>query len=128
MSAQAAPQLPLGYSVEEANALLPFLSRRTMWRRIEDGSIPSVKLGRRVIIPRQAIEQLLAAADPKRGPVVEVVGRDDLGLPERRLQIAVAYVQAIDGSRAMVGNQWIEITAGLEELRSAWVAYRGDPR
>ena len=48
------------------------LGERTVRRRVLDGSIPGRKIGRRFVIPRWAIEQLLAppgdtaTAEPRR--------------------------------------------------------------
>lgn len=49
-------------TVEEAGRFLG-ISRATAWRRIWDGSLPSVRLGRRVLVSRARLEALLAGDD-----------------------------------------------------------------
>lgn len=48
------------FSVSETAQLLD-VDRRTVSRAIEDGDIPSVRLGRRVLIPRLPLLALLGA-------------------------------------------------------------------
>jgi excisionase family DNA binding protein len=48
----------LTLSVPEAARLLG-VSRMTAYTAIRDGTIPSLKLGRRVLVPRAALERLL---------------------------------------------------------------------
>ena len=48
----------LVYSVAEAGKLLG-LSRGLMYEGIRTGQIPSVKIGRRILIPRAALDRLL---------------------------------------------------------------------
>ena len=45
-------------TVDEAAAFLG-VSRTTAWRRVWDGELPSIRLGRRVLIPRARLEALL---------------------------------------------------------------------
>lgn len=58
----------LTYSVETAARLLG-ISRALAYQLVRAGDIPSVKLGRRVLIPRQAVAGLVGAPtadDPER--------------------------------------------------------------
>ena len=58
---------PLVYTIQEA-AILLNLGRSSMYQAVRNGSIPSVKLGRRILIPRTALEQfLLTAGYPENG-------------------------------------------------------------
>ncbi len=50
---------PATYSVEEASRLLG-ISRQTGYLGVREGSIPSIKIGRRLVVPRAALERLLA--------------------------------------------------------------------
>ena len=52
-------QLPLAMSVEQAAAALG-LGRNTCYSLCASGALPVVRLGRRLVIPRQALERLLA--------------------------------------------------------------------
>ena len=57
----------LVYTIREAASLLT-LGRSSMYQAVRNGSIPSVKLGRRILIPRAALEQfLLTAGHPENG-------------------------------------------------------------
>ena len=53
---------PLVYSPDEARKLLK-ISRGLMYEAISSGQIPSIRIGRRLLVPRSALEKLLA--DPK---------------------------------------------------------------
>jgi len=48
-------------TVNEAAAFLG-VSRATAWRRVWDGSLPSIRLGRRVLIPRARLEAMVDEA------------------------------------------------------------------
>jgi len=52
------PDTPLVYSVEAAGRLL-MLSRATAYAMCKSGSIPTVKFGRAVRVPRRALEAML---------------------------------------------------------------------
>jgi excisionase family DNA binding protein len=52
---------PVVYNVDEVAELLG-IGRSSVYRRIADGTIRTVKVGRRVLIPRAALEELLAEA------------------------------------------------------------------
>jgi len=60
---------PVVYSVEEARKILR-LSRGLMYEAIHNGQIPSVKVGRRILIPVAALNRFLdgtaAMVDEKR--------------------------------------------------------------
>ena len=55
----------LVYTVEEAGRLLG-VSRTTAYECVRTGQLPSVRLGRRIVVPRAAIEALLAGPDSDR--------------------------------------------------------------
>lgn len=52
---------PLAMSVEEAARLL-CISRTLAYEAVAKGELPAVRLGRRIIVPRRALEQFLAGA------------------------------------------------------------------
>ena len=54
----------LTVSVPEAARLLG-VSRMTAYSAIREGVIPSLRIGRRVLVPRAALDRLLAQADPQ---------------------------------------------------------------
>lgn len=59
---QSSGTLPLGrvaFSVPECAEALG-VSKDSVWREIYSGRLHSVRLGRRVLIPRKALEELLA--------------------------------------------------------------------
>lgn len=45
-------------SVEEARKLLG-LSRGLMYQAVKSGQVPSIRIGRRILIPRALLEQML---------------------------------------------------------------------
>lgn len=47
------------YSVEEAARLLG-IGRNTAYDAVNRGEIPSIRIGRRLVIPRDALERMLA--------------------------------------------------------------------
>jgi excisionase family DNA binding protein len=51
--------LRLVYSIDEVAVLLG-VSRNHAFKQVRDGAIPSVKLGRRLLVPKQALAALLA--------------------------------------------------------------------
>lgn len=51
----------LTISVAEAAQLLG-LSPNHTWRLVQNGELPSFRLGRRVLVPRKALEQLVETA------------------------------------------------------------------
>ena len=53
----------LTITVPEAAQLLG-VSRMTAYTAVREGSIPSVRIGRRLLVPRAALERFLAAARP----------------------------------------------------------------
>ncbi len=56
----------LTYLPDEVARLLR-VSRRAVYRRIERGEIPSLRLGRRVLIPKAALDALLASPPRRNG-------------------------------------------------------------
>jgi excisionase family DNA binding protein len=55
---QSQPADRLTYSVEEA-ALLLGVSRNSAYEAVRKGELPTVRLGRRILIPRSRLEALL---------------------------------------------------------------------
>lgn len=53
---------PLALTVEEAARLLG-ISRTLAYESVARGDLPAVRLGRRIVVPRRALEQLLAPPD-----------------------------------------------------------------
>jgi len=47
------------YTVEEAGRLLG-LSRNTAYARATDGSLPTIRFGRRLLVPKAALDRLLS--------------------------------------------------------------------
>jgi excisionase family DNA binding protein len=62
------------------------ISRATVYRRIADGTIPSLKLGRRVVVPVEALERLLVGP-PAATPPIAPIPTSHSKLPDRRLRI-----------------------------------------
>lgn len=58
---QNAAPARLTWTVEEAADLLG-ISRPSGYEGVRTGAIPSVRIGRRILVPRAALEQLLATA------------------------------------------------------------------
>jgi excisionase family DNA binding protein len=50
-------------TVEEAAAVLG-ISRGLAYQAARDGSIPTIRIGRRLVVPRRALEKLLERAIP----------------------------------------------------------------
>lgn len=53
---------PLVYEVAEVAQLLD-ISENSTYAAIHRGEIPSIRLGRRLLVPRRALHALLAASD-----------------------------------------------------------------
>lgn len=53
---------PLTYTVSEAASLLG-ISRNSAYEAVRVGDLPSIRLGRRILIPRRRLEHLLASGD-----------------------------------------------------------------
>ena len=49
------------YTVEEAGKILG-LSRNTAYARATDGSLPTIRFGRLLLVPRAALDRLLGGA------------------------------------------------------------------
>ena len=59
-------------TVEEAAKLLR-ISRGLAYEMVRQGALPTIRLGRRILVPRQALERMLA----NTGHVFEEEGRPD---------------------------------------------------
>jgi excisionase family DNA binding protein len=51
------------FSVEEAGCEILGLSKCSAYAAAKSGSIPTVRVGRRLIVPRRALERLLGGAE-----------------------------------------------------------------
>ena len=56
----------LVYTVEEAATLLG-ISRSFAYEAVQNGRIPSMRIGRRILVPKAALERFLAETDPPQG-------------------------------------------------------------
>ncbi|MFA5064942.1 MAG: helix-turn-helix domain-containing protein [Dehalococcoidia bacterium] len=69
----------LTYNVEETGKALG-LSRASAYKAVHDGSIPTIRLGRRIVVPRVQLEKLLNGkqADAKQieRPMVEKINME----------------------------------------------------
>ncbi len=54
------------YSVEEAAKILG-IGRSAAYQAVRTGEIPAIRIGKRLLIPVQALEQLLSTATRDRG-------------------------------------------------------------
>ena len=61
---------PLVYSVSEVKKLLG-ISRGLAYEAIRTGQIPSIRFGRRILVPRFGLEQLLKEAGKITGGDIE---------------------------------------------------------
>jgi hypothetical protein len=52
---------PLFYSVPKAAKLLT-ISTRSAWRRVADGTLPTIQIGHRRLVPSSAIDRLAGSA------------------------------------------------------------------
>lgn len=57
----------LAISVEEARQLLG-LSRGLMYDALHRGEIPSIRIGRRILVPRAALQHMLEGRPNQKGP------------------------------------------------------------
>ncbi|HEY3673061.1 MAG TPA: helix-turn-helix domain-containing protein [Acidimicrobiia bacterium] len=62
LDSQSSNQERLVWSVEEAGRRLG-ISRAHAYELVARGDLPHLRLGRRLVIPKQALESLLAAGD-----------------------------------------------------------------
>jgi excisionase family DNA binding protein len=51
------------YTIEEAGALLG-LSRNSVYKAAHSGALPTVRIGFRLLVPRQALDQMLKHGTP----------------------------------------------------------------
>ena len=58
-----------GVTVPEAAQLLG-VSRMTAYSAVREGSIPSVRIGRRLLVPRAALERLLTLPEPIKSEAI----------------------------------------------------------
>jgi excisionase family DNA binding protein len=56
----------LTLTVEETAKLLG-IGRKQSYEGVATGDIPSIRIGRRILVPRVALEQMLAKVQPKAG-------------------------------------------------------------
>lgn len=56
----AASEEPLVFTVDEAAVLLR-ISRGLAFAAVRDGTMPHIRIGRRILIPRDAVHRLLQA-------------------------------------------------------------------
>lgn len=56
----------LTYSVEEAGQLLG-ISRNSAFEAARRGDLPTIRIGRRLLVPKAALERLLVGAGQGRG-------------------------------------------------------------
>ncbi len=69
----------LAYTVEEAARLLG-ISRTSAYLAAQRGELPSVLIGRRRLVPREALDRFLASNTPTAAPVISSpAGRPGLG-------------------------------------------------
>lgn len=61
LKAQAAEQVPIVYTVEEAMGLMK-VSRSTVYKLISDGVLKTAAVPRRTLIPASEIQRVLAVA------------------------------------------------------------------
>jgi excisionase family DNA binding protein len=59
---------PLTYQIEEAAALLG-IGRSRCYEAARTGEIPAIRIGRRLLVPRAALERLLEGTLPKSASV-----------------------------------------------------------
>jgi excisionase family DNA binding protein len=53
------PEPPLTYSVEETSRLLK-IGRNQGYEAVRTGEIPSIRIGKRILVPRAALDRLLS--------------------------------------------------------------------
>ena len=58
-------EIPLTLTVDEAGQLLR-IGRNNMYRLVNSGQIQSIKVGRKILIPRNALVRFLSAFDQAR--------------------------------------------------------------
>ena len=56
----------LVYTVEEAGALLD-LGRSGAYDAVRRGDLPTIRIGRRILVPKEALDRLLAGLSPTKG-------------------------------------------------------------
>jgi excisionase family DNA binding protein len=56
------PNLTAVFTVEDLRGLLGGLSRNSIYAALRRGDIPSIRIGKRIIIPKAAVERMLENA------------------------------------------------------------------
>lgn len=59
--------LPMTYTVDETASLLR-IGRNHAYEAVRSGEIPSVKIGKRILVPRIALERMLANVQAQAAP------------------------------------------------------------
>jgi len=67
VTAAGKPNEPLTLSVEESAKILG-LSRASAYEAVRTGQIPSLRFGKRIVVPRAALNKMLSQIDPRAGP------------------------------------------------------------
>ncbi len=52
-------EMPDFLTVEQVRQVLPMIGKNKLYELIADGTIPSKRFGRRVVVPRKALEKLI---------------------------------------------------------------------
>jgi excisionase family DNA binding protein len=58
------------YSVDEAAKMIG-VSRTSAWKAVQNGELPSIRIGHRCLVPRAALDRLLAGSKIPSEPVVQ---------------------------------------------------------
>jgi len=140
----------LTYSVEQAAAALG-ISRAKAYESVRSGELPAVPLGRRLIVPAQAVDAVLGLA-PETSPSkaineVQVAGRLTRPPEERRtrsgkpmatLRLAigggehtvfidvVVFGKLVDGTAGLTTGQSVGVTGRIGQRE--WTAHDGTRR
>jgi hypothetical protein len=56
------------FTIEEAGVEILGLSRWSAYAAAKNGSLPTIRIGRRCIVPRHALERLLLSVSPGEAP------------------------------------------------------------
>jgi excisionase family DNA binding protein len=70
LNSEATAPRPRVYTVEETARLLR-IGRSAAYEAVRRGQIPALRLGRKLRVPRTALEQMLCASEPKDTWTVE---------------------------------------------------------
>jgi excisionase family DNA binding protein len=90
------------YTVSEAGQRLG-ISRATAYRAVKDGDLPSIRIGRRLVVPREAVEQMLAhdhqAQAEQRQTEPEAEEKEDTWIPGQDSTLVQATPRPRGGQR-----------------------------